>query len=90
MYFSCLEALQNIAKYAGATCATVALLDEGEALRFEVSDDGVGFDPRATTYGTGLQGVSDRLAALGGELRVESGRGAGTRVIGSLPAGARS
>src|SRR2546425_12086231 len=46
VYFCCLEALQNVSKYANASCAVVRLeaSDEG-GLRFEVQDDGVGFDP---------------------------------------------
>ena len=54
-------------------------------LRFEVQDDGRGFDPAATGYGTGVQGMVDRLAALGGDLRVLSERGLGTTVVGTLP-----
>ena len=70
VYFSCLEALQNVAKYAEATTATVRLgaATNGE-LRFEVSDDGRGFDPASRRHGTGLQGIADRLAALGGSSR---------------------
>ena len=60
-----------------------------EDLTFEVSDDGVGFDPEARGYGTGLRGMADRLAALGGELRVNSDPGAGTTVHGRLPVRAR-
>src|SRR5262249_23680223 len=82
VYFSCLEALQNAAKYANATSAFVALRDGSGELRFEVRDDGRGFDPEGTTYGTGLQGIADRLAALGGELVVTSAPGDGTTVAG--------
>jgi signal transduction histidine kinase len=87
VYFSILEALQNVAKYAGASKATVRLWNEGEALYFAVSDDGVGFDPEQTSYGTGLQGMMDRLEALGGSLDVESRVGAGTTIRGRIPAG---
>jgi signal transduction histidine kinase len=85
VYFSCLEALQNVAKYANATRATVALTDGDGRLRFEVIDDGTGFDPESSSYGTGLQGIADRLAALGGELEIRSAVGAGTSVAGTLP-----
>jgi signal transduction histidine kinase len=85
VYFSCLEALQNVAKYAEATRATVRLRGGADELRFEVEDDGRGFDPAATGYGTGVQGMIDRLAALGGEVRVVSEPGSGTTVVGSLP-----
>jgi len=86
VYFSCLEALQNVAKYAEATNASVVLSDGSGELRFEVRDDGHGFDPASTGYGTGLQGIADRLAALGGELAVTSAPGSGTTISGRVPA----
>jgi len=94
VYFCALEALQNVAKYAGASRATVRLAGTtgpcgpgGPAggLEFSVTDDGAGFDPASSGYGTGLQGMADRLAALGGDLRVRSGPGQGTTVTGQLP-----
>jgi len=85
VYFSCLEALQNVAKYADASSATVRLMDGDGRLRFEVADDGRGFDAEETSYGTGLQGIADRLAAIGGELHVDSAPGSGTSVVGDLP-----
>jgi signal transduction histidine kinase len=87
VYFSVLEALQNVAKYARATRATVRLdLDDGH-LTFEVEDDGVGFDP-AAAVGTGLQGIADRLGALEGSVAVRSAPGEGTVVAGRIPIGA--
>ena len=53
-YFCVLEALQNVAKYARATRAAVALRANGGELTFTVRDDGVGFDPAARSIGTGL------------------------------------
>jgi signal transduction histidine kinase len=85
VYFCVLEALQNVAKYADASRATVRLRATVDELRFEIQDDGRGFDPAATGYGTGVQGMADRLAALGGELRMLSEPGSGTIVIGTLP-----
>jgi signal transduction histidine kinase len=85
VYFSCLEALQNVAKYAEASCATIALSNGGGSLTFAVTDDGSGFDRSATSYGTGLQGMEDRLEALGGSLDVRSEPGSGTTVTGRLP-----
>ena len=85
VYFSCLEALQNVAKYAQASTVTVELTQTNGNLDFEVRDDGQGFNAAATTYGTGLQGIADRLAALGGELAVTSAPGDGTAVAGRLP-----
>ena len=85
VYFCCLEALQNVAKYARASRALVRLVCEGDDLTFTVEDDGAGFDPSSAGYGTGLQGMTDRLAALGGDLEVRSAPGAGTTVNGRLP-----
>ncbi len=80
-----LEALQNVAKYAGATRAEVRLAASGHDLEFEVTDDGAGFDPGSKAHGTGLQGMADRLHAHGGSLLVRSQPGHGTTVSGRLP-----
>jgi signal transduction histidine kinase len=82
-YFTVAEALTNVAKYAHASRASVKLsLRNGHAL-VEVRDDGVGgADPHA---GTGLSGLSDRLAALGGRLELESPAGEGTLVRAEIP-----
>jgi signal transduction histidine kinase len=85
VYFCVLEALQNVAKYAGATRAEIRLTASGHDLEFEVSDDGTGFDPGSEAYGTGLQGMADRLQAHGGSLDVRSSPGAGTTILGRLP-----
>ena len=85
VYFSTLEALQNVAKYAEASGATVAIQTDEGSLRFSVTDDGHGFDPGSTGYGTGLQGIADRLGALEGTLHVASANGSGTTVTGRLP-----
>jgi signal transduction histidine kinase len=85
VYFCALEALQNVAKYAHASDVFVRVRAEDGRLTFEVTDDGDGFDPASTGYGTGLQGMADRLAALGGGLRVRAAPGAGTTVEGWVP-----
>jgi signal transduction histidine kinase len=89
VYFSVLEALQNVMKYAEASHVDVRLRHDAEVLRFEVQDDGRGFDTTATGYGTGLQGMADRLEALDGGLEVGSSRGSGTTVAGYVPAAPR-
>ncbi|HTG46813.1 MAG TPA: GAF domain-containing sensor histidine kinase [Actinomycetota bacterium] len=85
VYFCTLEALNNIAKYAAASQATVSLRRSDGHLSFTVTDDGIGFDTAATGYGTGLQGMADRLDAIGGTLQVISTPGTGTSVSGSIP-----
>ncbi|MFL5790282.1 MAG: sensor histidine kinase [Actinomycetota bacterium] len=87
VYFCALEAMNNIAKYAAARTASVSVEQTDGLLRFTVHDDGRGFDPRAVIAGTGLQGMSDRLEAVGGTLRIESAIGVGTTVIGTVPVG---
>jgi signal transduction histidine kinase len=85
IYFSVLEALQNVAKYAQASSVEISLSASERSLRFDVRDDGVGFDASSTGYGTGLQGIADRLSALGGRVDVRSAPGDGTTVAGELP-----
>jgi signal transduction histidine kinase len=85
VYFSILEALQNVAKYANAPNVWIALEHDDGRLTFEVRDDGRGFDAEARAYGTGLQGIADRLTALDGSLEIRSAVGRGTTVIGSVP-----
>jgi signal transduction histidine kinase len=84
VYFCALEALQNVGKYAAATSTVVRLAEADGHLTFEVEDDGCGFRPSETRFGTGLQGMADRLDALGGDLEVTSEPGRGTLVRGRL------
>ena len=90
VYFSALEALQNVAKYAEASNVVVRLRRDRGDLAFSVEDDGRGFDVRATPYGMGLQNMADRLAALGGTLDVRSAPDQGTTVSGRIPIAATS
>jgi signal transduction histidine kinase len=86
VYFCCLEALQNAAKHAGdGAHATFKLSDQGCELRFDVTDDGAGFDPATTNGSAGLQNMRDRIGALGGRLQIDSAPGEGTHVRGSIP-----
>jgi signal transduction histidine kinase len=85
VYFCTLEALQNVAKYAAADRTVIRLARANGSLSFEVEDDGRGFDPSATGTGSGLQGMADRLAAVGGSLEVRSAPGRGTVVAGRVP-----
>jgi signal transduction histidine kinase len=85
VYFCVLEALQNVAKYASASHVDVELRQDGGRLAFEVRDDGIGFDPSAAPRGTGLQGMADRIDAVGGTFALRSTPGHGTTVAGSIP-----
>ena len=87
VYFSCLEALNNVAKYADASTVSIRLAYEDGVLRFAIADDGRGFDPSTTSHGTGLQGIADRLDALGGDFEITSTLGEGTVLKGSVPVG---
>ncbi|MDP9301305.1 MAG: sensor histidine kinase, partial [Actinomycetota bacterium] len=86
VYFCCLEALQNVAKYANASRVTIRVWTENDELLFSVTDDGRGFDPAGVSLGVGVQNMSDRLAALGGSLDLASEPGSGTTVTGRVPA----
>ena len=67
----------------------MSLTETEGRLHVVVRDDGPGFDPSAHRAGSGLVGLSDRLAAAGGRLLVDSRAGAGTVLCGILPASAR-
>jgi PAS domain S-box-containing protein len=82
VYFVVAEALTNVAKHARATAVTVLARIDDATLRVEVHDDGVG---GARPDGSGLVGLADRLAALDGDLRVESPADGGTVVAAQVP-----
>lgn len=83
VYFLVSEALANVAKYAAASGVQVTLTGGENTVTVVVEDDGVGgADP---ARGSGLRGLSDRIAALDGRLHVDSAPGAGTRVTATIP-----
>jgi PAS domain S-box-containing protein len=81
-YFVVAESLTNVAKHARATAATVLARVEDGTLQVQVRDDGAG---GAHLEGSGLVGLADRLAALDGQVRVESPPGGGTLVAADIP-----
>jgi signal transduction histidine kinase len=82
-YFVCSEALANVVKYADASRVVISASMGNGRVRIVVHDDGVGgADPAG---GTGLQGLADRLEALGGSLQLDSPPGRGTRLTAELP-----
>jgi signal transduction histidine kinase len=82
-YFVVAEGLTNVVKYANASKATVRVRRRPGAVEVEVGDDGIG--GARIDAGSGLRGLSDRLAALEGELEVESPLGEGTRLAARIP-----
>jgi signal transduction histidine kinase len=87
VYFCVLEALQNAGKHAGdGATAQVRVWEADGALRFDVADDGLGFDASSVASpGHGFVNMADRLGAFGGTLDVRSQPGAGTTITGTLP-----
>jgi signal transduction histidine kinase len=85
VYFTCLAALDNVAKHAGPAAVSVSLFDSGPALHFTVRDSGAGFDPARAPSGSGIANMRDRLAAVGGTLTIDSSPGRGTTVHGRIP-----
>jgi signal transduction histidine kinase len=85
IYFCCLEAVQNAVKHAAPDNVWIRVESEAERLTFSVTDDGCGFDPHATTGGSGLANLDLRLRSLGGAVVVESAPGSGTTVRGVAP-----
>lgn len=85
VYFCCLEALQNAAKHAPEASVALRVWQEEGGLRFEVRDDGPGFDAAAAVRGHGFTNMSDRLGAIGGSVRWVSAPGEGTTIAGSVP-----
>ena len=83
VYFVVSEALANVAKYAQARSATVTVAREADRVVAEVADDGVG--GADLTSGSGLRGLSDRVAAPDGKLEVRSPPGGGTCLRAELP-----
>jgi signal transduction histidine kinase len=83
VYFVVSEALANVAKYARASSASVAVRRGGSVVTVEVADDGVGGADVAA--GSGLRGLSDRVGALDGRISVQSPPGEGTTLRAEIP-----
>lgn len=77
--------MQSAAKHARSASAVVVELSDSGALHFEVRDDGEGFEPSAAGGGVGFTSMEDRVAAVGGEVTIESRPGHGTRVKATIP-----
>jgi len=80
------EALKNAAKYSGATKIMVSLTTEGTDLVLSIEDNGTGFDiPAVWGKGLGLVSMMERIEAVGGDLKIRSSAGSGTRLDASVP-----
>jgi signal transduction histidine kinase len=82
-YFVVSEALANVAKHAMAGSAEVTICQRPGRLVVKVSDDGAG--GARPEGGSGLRGLADRVASVGGVLRMDSPPGGGTRLEADLP-----
>jgi signal transduction histidine kinase len=87
IYRSVQESLHNISKHSQAKQCRLQLEVGGGQARLSVEDDGIGFPRPGNTSGRtfGLVGMRERIAALGGKVRIRSQRGKGTRVRVVLP-----
>ncbi|MBV9943219.1 MAG: sensor histidine kinase, partial [Solirubrobacterales bacterium] len=81
-YFVVAEALTNLAKHSHARSAAVVGWVKDSQLHVDVIDDGAG---GARPEGGGLRGLADRVGALGGQIRIDSPPGGGTRISATLP-----
>ena len=91
IYRSIQEALHNVAKHSQARKFKVQMAADGDWIRLWVEDDGVGLSRRSSTRADsfGVAGMRDRIAALGGTVRIRSGKTNGTRVTIAVPTGSR-
>jgi len=82
------EACNNACKYSGASEMLVRFETDAEGMRLQVADNGVGFDPEAVQQaglGFGLRSMRERALLTGGQIRIVSRPGAGTRVLAEWP-----
>ena len=82
-WFVCSEALANVNRHAAASSVDVTVQTRDGWLTITVQDDGVGGADRAR--GSGLDGLTERVATAGGELLVDSPRGRGSRITATIP-----
>jgi hypothetical protein len=83
VYFLCAEALTNVVKHAGASAVRVVAATSERGVEVRITDDGRG--GATVGAGSGLRGIADRVAALGGRLAVRSTPGSGTELSATLP-----
>lgn len=81
VFFIYKEALNNIVKHSGAENVLINLKTINDQLVLEISDDGVGFDTNARTYGNGLKNMQNRSKEIGGKLELKSNSTKGTKLV---------
>jgi signal transduction histidine kinase len=86
VYFCCVQAVQNAQRHAPGSPVEISLSHDSGELSFTVRDQGAGFEVPGASEGEGFQIMRDRMAAFGGTLTIESARGKGTTVTGTVPA----
>jgi signal transduction histidine kinase len=79
------EALTNVVKHAEAGAVSIVIARRGSGVTAVIEDDGRGFTPDGTSEGLGLVGMGERLALLGGKLKIESRPGAGATIVAEVP-----
>jgi signal transduction histidine kinase len=84
-YFLCAEALTNVAKHARASRVRIDCELRGGELQLAITDDGIG--GARFGAGSGLAGLQERAAALGGRMEIDSASGRGTRLGAAIPIG---
>ncbi|HEX7265369.1 MAG TPA: GAF domain-containing protein, partial [Candidatus Dormibacteraeota bacterium] len=79
------EALSNVVRHAKATSSAVRLSRDGRLASLEIADDGSGFNSHQDSSGNGLRNMRERVAAMGGKLRITTRKGKGTSVRFTFP-----
>jgi signal transduction histidine kinase/ligand-binding sensor domain-containing protein len=79
------EAINNIARHSGATCATLQFACDDEGIHIELEDNGNGFNPKTAEFGSGLGNMRSRLESMGGTCSWQSAPGSGTKVFLKMP-----
>jgi PAS domain S-box-containing protein len=80
------ESLTNITRHAQARHVRISLTEHSDHYLLEVEDDGVGFDPKAQHHKSfGLIGIEERTLMLGGELKISTTPGKGTKIMARIP-----
>lgn len=79
------ESLTNISKHADARTVKIEISEAGARISVRITDDGSGFDVHASTGGFGLRGIRERVALVGGELRIDSAPDGGTTIHATAP-----